>query len=357
MDPEALPGWFGIGFTEEMMSEVVAYIGTTDDLIELSRSADQYSSRSLGLPVGGGIMDGVRAIHVDQADPERLFVGTNTGGVVRSLDAGTSWQAVNEGITYKNIWCITQHPATGDLYVGTEPASVFRSSDGGDTWVDLPSLRQLPGTKQWWFPMPPHVAHVRHIGLRDDDPDDLFCAVEDGWLVRSRDGGVTWEELRDGVHCDAHSVTFKPGDPSVVFVASGDYGYRSTDGGETFVDARTGMDRGYMTGVVSHPDRPGALLAVSAHPPGAWFRPGAGAETAIYTSDDFGASWRRVRQGLPDDERWGTWAFAGDPADADHAYLGLFDGRIWATTDGGDTFSEVTEVEGPILTMVCGRRG
>jgi photosystem II stability/assembly factor-like uncharacterized protein len=335
------------------MEQRVAYIGTTDDLLVLSEADGEYSSSPLGVPVGGGFMDGIRAVLVDDRDPARIYVGTNTDGVLRSVDAGASWEAVNEGITHKNVWCLAQHPVSHDLYVGTELASVYRSTDGGDTWTDLPALRELPETKEWWFPMPPHVAHVRSITLRAEDPDDIFCAIEDGWLVRSRDGGESWVQIREGVHCDAHQLVFRPGDPSTVFAATGDYGYLSKDGGASFSDARSGMDRGYMAGALSHPDRPDVLIAVSARPPGAWFGSGRGAETVIYKSVDFGLTWAPVAAGLPDDERWGTWALAGDRTDPDRAFLGLFDGRVWGTTDGGDTFAELAEVEGPILTMTC----
>lgn len=338
------------------MSERVAYVGTNDNLFEVAGSGDDYETRSLDPPVGGGEMEGVRAVLVDHRDPRRLYVGTQTEGVLRSRDGGGCWEQAAEGIIHRNVWALAQHPVTGDLYAGTELPCVFRSTDGGDTWVDMPMLRTLPESKEWWFPMPPHVPHVRSIGLRADDPDDIFCAIEDGWLVRSRDGGETWRQVRAGVHCDAHTVAFMPDDPSVVYVATGDYGFRSTDGGETFVDAREGLDRGYMAGVVVHPARPDVLLTAASHPPGAWFRPGRGAEAEVYRSTDAGVTWQRVSAGLVATERWGTWAIAADPVDPDVAFVGFFDGRVFATEDGADSFRQVAEVEGPLFTIACGRR-
>jgi hypothetical protein len=64
-----------------------------------------------------------------------------------------------------------------------------------------------------------------------------------------------------------------------------------------------------------------------------------------------------VRGGLPDDERWGSFSIVGDPGDPDVAFVGLFDGRVWATEDGGETFREVAQIDGPLLTMACVHRG
>jgi photosystem II stability/assembly factor-like uncharacterized protein len=99
------------------------------------------------------------------------------------------------------------------------------------------------------------------------------------------------------------------------------------------------------------------LLTVASRPPGAWFRPGKGAEAEVYRSTDAGLTWSRVTEGLEEDEPWGTWAIAGDPVDPDAAFVGFFDGRVFATEDGGDSFREIATVEGPLLTMACGSRG
>jgi photosystem II stability/assembly factor-like uncharacterized protein len=328
-------------------SSAVAYVGTTEDAYELVGAYDRAGSRSLGLRGSGG----VRAVVVDHQDPARLYVGTGARGVLCTTDRGRTWDEVNDGIVHKNIFSLAQHPRTGVLYAGTEPANVFRSTDGGNTWEDSPALRALPETRDWSFPRPPHIAHVRHIALRADDPLDVYCAIEDGWLVRSRDGGRTWTQVRDGVHCDAHTVTFMPDDPSVVYAATGNFGYRSTDGGETFVEAHDGLDRGYMAGIVVHPRRPDVLLTVAAaHSPPSW-RSEVGGDTAVYRSDDQGVTWERVTRGLPDYEPAGCWSVAGHPHDPGTALFGLFDGTVWATTDGGRSFRRALRLDGAVRAI------
>jgi len=327
------------------------YVGTMEDAYALTGVDGDPAVRSLGLRASGG----VRALLVDRLDPARLYAGTAARGVLRTTDQGLTWDEANRGLVHQDVFCLTQHSGTAVLYAGTEPANVFRSADGGDTWVGSPALRALPETRDWSFPRPPHIAHVRDIAVRDDDPRDVCCAIEDGWLVRSRDGGETWTQVRDGVDCDAHTVTFMPDDPSVVYAATGNFGYRSTDGGATFARACTGLDRGYMAGIVVHPARPRVLLTVAArHSPPSW-RTERGGDAAVYRSEDQGLTWSRVTQGLPDYVAAGCWSVAGDPHDPDTALFGLFDGTVWATTDGARSFRLLARLEGAVRAIVFAR--
>jgi photosystem II stability/assembly factor-like uncharacterized protein len=323
------------------------YVGTMEDAYELTGAQAHPEVRPLGLRGSGG----VRALLVDRHDPARLYAGTAARGVLRSTDRGRTWDEVNRGLVYQDIFSLAQHPGAGVLYAGTEPANVFRSSDGGDTWTGSPALRNLPETRDWWFPRPPHIAHVRHIAVCDDDPLDICCAIEDGWLVRSRDGGETWMQVREGVDCDAHTVTFMPDDPAILYVATGNFGYRSTDGGLTFAQACYGMEHGYMAGIAVHPARPHVLLTVAARrSPPSW-RTERGGDTAVYRSEDQGRTWERVTRGLPEYLAAGCWSVAGDPDDPDTALFGLFDGSVWATTDGARSFRLLARLDGAVRAI------
>src|SRR5213593_5121628 len=81
---------------------------------------------------------------VDCDNPRRLYAGTSKGGMFRSDNAAQSWREINQGIIYKEIWSLVQHPRTGELYVGTGPASVFKSVDRGEHWIDSQQFRTMP---------------------------------------------------------------------------------------------------------------------------------------------------------------------------------------------------------------------
>src|SRR5579871_944182 len=131
-------------------------IGTIDGLYEAVENGSSWNTRLLGLQ-GTGI---VRYPVIDAEDPRRLYAGTSLEGMFRSEDGGVTWQEINRGILYKEIFSVAQNPKTYELYVGTQPASVFKSTNGGDSFAECVKLKQLKTTKEWTFPNPPHVAHV-----------------------------------------------------------------------------------------------------------------------------------------------------------------------------------------------------
>lgn len=306
---------------------------------------DDAPPRSLGLDDKGG----VRWILADPDDPARVWAATERAGVWRTDDAGRSWREKNRGLVYKHALSLARHPATGDLYVGTEPACIFRSTDDGDSWTELESLRRLPTRKDWTFPGPPYVAHVRGIGLSAADPGVVFGAIEEGWLVRSTDGGESWVNVKDGAEFDSHTVIVLPGDPGAVLSASGKGLYRSADGGVSFTDANAGIAHPYLIGVAAHPDRPDRLFTAGAEaPPPGWGRPG-GPGAGFYRSTDEGLGWRRLTGGLPMRMEAAPRSIAVHPDAPDSVFVGMNDGEVWASLDGGEEFARIVAGLPPVL--------
>ena len=164
------------------------YVSTDKGLFQARSNGSGYTAQSIAFdhyaPMRWPVV-------VDCDNPRRLYVGTSKSGMFRSDDAGKTWREINQGIIYKEIWSLAQHPRTGELYVGTGPASVFKSLDRGESWIDSEQFRTLPESIDWTFPPAPHIAHVKGLALCAGDPRVVFGAVEEGWLVRSRDGGAS----------------------------------------------------------------------------------------------------------------------------------------------------------------------
>ena len=313
------------------------YIGTGSGLF----AAENGTVEPLPLGDHGGLRC---PVVVDKDDRRRLYAGTPRDGMFRSDDGGASWREINAGLTNKEVWYVAQHPRTGELWAGTSPSAMFRSADRGGSWTECASLQSLPSIKEWTFPQPPHISHIKHISLREDDPGFVLGAVEEGWIIRTMDGGATWENLRNGCEFDAHTVYCMPDNPNVVVSSSGQGIYRSEDRGDSFVKTTAGMDRRYAVHLVIHPQRPRVMFTAAAEvPPPGWTRP-EGGNTAVYRSEDQGQSWRRLRGGLPELMVPAPRCAAGDPADPDSVYFGFTDASIWKTSDGGQSFDRTLDL-------------
>ena len=320
------------------------FLATGNAVFLAEHNGAGYDSRPLGLE-GRGI---VRWILADPSEPGRAWAATERAGVWRTDDGGRSWAEKNDGLVYKHTLSLARHPTTGDLYVGTEPACIFKSIDGGESWIELETLRRLPTRKDWTFPGPPFVAHVRGIGLSASDPQIVFGAVEEGWLVRSADGGESWVNIKDGTEFDSHTVTVLP-DGKTVVSASGHGLYRSADGGKTFENSDAGIYHPYLINVAVHPERPRVLFTAGAEvPPPGWRRP-EGAGAGFYRSADGGLSWTRLTGGLPDRIGPAPRSIAMDPDAPESVFIGLNDGELWASGDGGEGFSRIASGLPPII--------
>ena len=73
-------------------------------------------------PEGGYI----GALAIDPTSPSTLYAGTSGGGVFKSTNSGTSWSAVNSGLTNTNVRALAIDPTTpSTLYAGTSAGGVF----------------------------------------------------------------------------------------------------------------------------------------------------------------------------------------------------------------------------------------
>ena len=80
----------------------------------------------------------VGAIAVDPHGSGIIFIGTNLGGVRRSVDGGITWSAVNTGLTNLDVGRLAidaSGPQT--VYAGTM-GGLFKTVDGGATWQNVP---------------------------------------------------------------------------------------------------------------------------------------------------------------------------------------------------------------------------
>ena len=331
----------------------VLYVGTADGLYLAEPGDDGYAARPLGFK---GLGDFRAPVVVDCDEPTVLYAGTTRAGMFRSRDDGRTWHEINAGILHKPVWSIAQDPRRGTLFVGTSPANVFVSTDRGDTWTACEGLETLPTTKGWHGPVPPHVSRMKGLALSADDPPVVYGAIEEGWAVRSLDGGKTWEQIDNGVDHDSHWIAVMSNDQKVVVASTGKGMFRSVDRGEHWEEANVGLEERRYTSapLVSHPARPGVLLtAVTRVGPGRWSRP-EGGDSAFARSEDGGQRWSTFTDGLPQPcvSVPRGLAIAADAPDI--CFAGMMDGTVWMSTNGGHAFQMVLEGLPTVMSVTVG---
>lgn len=331
------------------------YLGTADGLYLGEQEGSSFTFRLLGLKRSGVLR---ATVVVDPENQRCLYAGTTRTGLWRSHDAGESWEEINEGIVYKDVWSILRHPRTGTLIAGTSPAAVFTSDDGGDHWHECAQLATLPTTKGWTGPLPPHVSRMKSLHVHADDARLIYGAIEEGWAVRSLDGGQTWQQMAEGFDHDGHAIAIMPDNPRTIVATGGKGIFRSEDGGDTWVTCNAGFEplRYTPSPMAMHPDRPSVILtAVSREGPGGWTKPEGGGATFV-RSDDEGAHWRVLERSLPAGFKAVPRALTGDPSDPDTFFAGMTDGTVWMSEDGGSTFRQILANLPPVHSIAVGQR-
>ena len=285
------------------------------------------------------LLGGSRAqcLAADVADPDRCFAGLRDGGVGRTRDGGATW--VDCRLPDSQVFSLAVGAADGAVYAGTEPSRLFRSDDGGDTWRPLDSLLGLPSRPTWSFPPRPWTSHVRWIAPSPHDGDLLLVGIELGGLMRSTDGGETWDDHRPGAQRDVHSLAWHAHDATRAYEAGGGGSASSRDAGDTWTPSDDGRDRHYTWAVAADPDAPDT-----------WFVSASTGPFAAHGGRDAQARIYRRRAGEPwhevlDPGRAMPYALSFAPDG--RLFAALSDGRVVVTGDRGDTWTPL-DVRGEV---------
>jgi len=279
------------------------------------------------------VLDGVGAqcVAADPTDADVAYAGLRDGGVRRTRDAGSAWEDCD--LPEPGVFSVAVSPADGAVYAGTEPSRVFCSDDGGATWEALDALLDLPSRPGWRFPPRPWTSHVRWIAPSPHDADLLLVGIELGGLMRSTDRGRTWQDHRPGAQRDVHALAWDPRVRDRAFEAGGGGVAFSEDAGESWRAADDGMDRHYAWAVAVDPDVPERWFVSASTGPFA-AHGGGDPEAAVYRRRD--GDWQRVDGGLPHPLTSMPYALVALPG---RVIVGLRDGQLWESSDGGERWS------------------
>jgi photosystem II stability/assembly factor-like uncharacterized protein len=306
--------------------------------------------------IGPAIMSGrISDLAIHPGDRHIWYVAVGSGGVWKTVNAGTTWTPVFDDQASYSIGCVTLDPSNPEtVWVGTgENVSgrhvgfgdgIYRSLNGGKTWTNM----GLSGSE-----------HIGRILVDPRDSNVVFAAAEgplwsaggERGLYKTTDGGKTWTlVLEISKDTGVTSVEFDPADPDTLYAAAYQRRrsvaafmgggpesaiYKSQDGGRTWRKLTVGLPKGDVgkIGLAVSPIDPRIVYAtVEAGPE----------EKGFYRSADRGESWEKRSSYISGGTgpHYYQEIFA-DPNRFDRVYQ--MDPGLRETDDGGRTWRRVDE--------------
>ena len=260
--------------------------------------------------IGPAFMSGrIADVAIHPQNPNIWYVAAGSGGVWKTVNAGTTWQPVFDGQKSFSIGCVTIDPNNPHrIWVGTG------ENVGG-----------------------------RHVGFGDG-------------IYLSTDDGKTWKNM--GLKKSEHisKIIVRPGNSEIVYVAvqgplwskGGERGfYKTTDGGKTWKKTLGDNEWEGVTDIAIDPRNPDRIYAAT------WQRHrtvaaymGGGPKTAIYRSEDAGDTWKKIMKGMPKGKK-GKIGLAVSPIKPDVIYaaveLNRKKGAFFKSTNRGESWQKQSD--------------
>jgi photosystem II stability/assembly factor-like uncharacterized protein len=289
----------------------------------------------------------------------------------RSRDKGMSWQEVEmpkypEGtdVTLSYLWIIA--PGGNDqpqrLYLGTEPGGLFMSEDGGDSFQLVESLWNHPSREKNWFGGGRDHPGLCSIIVDPRDSQHIIIGISVGGVYESTDGGLTWEGRNKGLKAcylpnpaaeyghDPHFITAAPSNPEVLWMQNHCGIFRSTDSGKNWQDV-SAKDGHAFFGFAIAVDEQNADTA--------WVVPAISDEKrmtidgalCVCRTEDGGKTWTDLRQGLPQEHCYDLVYRHALDIEGNRLAFGTTTGNLFISEDRGKSWECVSNYLPPIYSV------
>jgi photosystem II stability/assembly factor-like uncharacterized protein len=277
------------------------------------------------------------------------------GGMTADTFSGLKFRSIGPAVASGRVIAVAVNPKNKfEYYVGVASGGVWKTVNDGTTWT--PVFDKEGSYSIGWVTLDPNDPAVVWVGAGESN-SQRSVAYGDG-IYRSDDGGKNWQNL--GLKKSEHigRVVVDPRDSKVVYVAAegplwgagGDRGlYKSIDGGKNWKAVLTISENTGVVDVAIDPSNPDIVYAAAYQRRRHVFTLiDGGPESAIYKSTDAGASWNKLKSGLPAVDL-GRIGLAVSPADPNVVYATVeaADGKggVFRSNDRGATWERQNEFD------------
>jgi photosystem II stability/assembly factor-like uncharacterized protein len=294
----------------------ILYAGTSGGVFRSDDGGDSWVEANNNLVATSGY-----SLAVDPASVQGGYstVYAATGDVFTSIDAGSSWESVSDGLEDAAVWgdLVIDPNNPGTIYAGTHGQGVYKTLDGAVSWNPINN-----GIESW-------EGFSREIVIDPSDSNTLYCSGR--WTVfKTVDAGLNWLPVNTGLPTwfNVNSLTIDHASPSTLYVGTDHEIFKTVNGGISWTPANGDLPDTFVNEIVIDPSNP---LTVYAATGGGTHDPSYG----VFRSTDGGATWSAANAGLGD---LNVRSLMVDPTRPSTLYAGTWDG-VYQSIDGADTWT------------------
>jgi len=290
----------------------------------------------------------------EPGNPMVSYAGAASGGIWKTEDMGITWKSIFDETEDSSIGALAIAPSnpkqvwagTGETFL-IRPAhavgnGVYKSSDAGKTWKNLGLEKTFRISRVIVHPTDTNTVYVASLG-------HTHGPQQERGIYKTTDGGKTWERVffvNENTGCA--DLAIDPKNPNILYAAmweveiktwnlkSGGVGsgiYRTKDGGKTWEPLRNGIESG-----PAHPVGKTSVDVAYSNPKVVYALV-EDKEPRLYRSEDGGDSWKLMHKHHGMGQRAGYYTrLRVSTADENTVYT--ISVGIMKTTDGGKTFDK-----------------